>query len=81
MKNSRPSWTCTRVSAKGAAGLLLLGATSAAYAQNAAVTISVDVNANRHAISPLIYGMAYAGANIADLNCPINRYGGNNASR
>ncbi len=52
------------------------------YAQNTAVTVYVDANANRHAISPLIYGVAYGStAQLDDLNSPLNRYGGNNASR
>jgi PKD repeat protein len=52
-----------------------------AFAQNAAVTVSVDANANRHAIDPRIYGVAFATpAQLADLNAPINRYGGNAAS-
>ncbi|HYL99084.1 MAG TPA: hypothetical protein VEZ90_09035, partial [Blastocatellia bacterium] len=46
------------------------------------VTISVDAAADVHPISPLIYGVAYGdSAALSDLNCPINRYGGNNASR
>jgi len=54
----------------------------AVHAQNAAVTINVDANANRHAINPLIYGVAYGStAQLNDLNSPLNRYGGNNASR
>jgi PKD repeat protein len=53
-----------------------------AHAQNPAVTVNVDANANRHAISPLVYGVAYGtSATLADLNAPLNRYGGNNASR
>ena len=28
--------------------------------QNAAVTVTVDANANRHAINPLVYGVAFA---------------------
>ena len=53
-----------------------------AHAQNPAVTVSVDANANRHAISPLIYGVAYGtSTTLADLNSPLNRYGGNNSSR
>jgi PKD repeat protein len=53
-----------------------------AVATNAAVTVSVDAAAGRHAISPLVYGTAYATqAELADLNVPLNRYGGNNASR
>ncbi|HYM11819.1 MAG TPA: glycoside hydrolase family 44 protein [Bryobacterales bacterium] len=52
------------------------------FAQNPAVTISVDANGNRHAISPYVYGMNYAtAAQLADLNVLINRQGGNNTSR
>ena len=51
-------------------------------AQNPAVTVSVDVNANRHPINPAIYGVAYgSAATLVDLNAPLNRYGGNNTSR
>jgi hypothetical protein len=47
-----------------------------------AVTIQVDAAANRHPISPLIYGTAYATtAQLLDLNAPLNRYGGNPTSR
>ena len=55
---------------------------SSAVAVNAAVTVAIDANAGKHAISPLIYGTAYAtSAELADLNAPVNREGGNNASR
>jgi PKD repeat protein len=51
-------------------------------AQNPAVTIAVDANANRRAINPGIYGVAHATTgNLLDLNTPLNRYGGNNTSR
>ena len=47
-------------------------------AQNAPVTITIDAGLNRHTISPLIYGLAYASAaQLSDLNCPLNRSGGN----
>ncbi len=50
-------------------------------AQNAAVTITVDTNANRHPISANIYGVAFAStAQLSDLNAPLNRYGGNASS-
>jgi len=63
-----------------ALGLSLAGAPL--YAQNAAVTISVNAQANRHAISPQIYGIAYGTtAVLNDLNAPLNRMGGNNTSR
>ena len=52
------------------------------HAQNAAVTITVDAGANRRAINPAIYGVAYATtAQLQDLNAPLHRYGGNNTSR
>lgn len=45
-------------------------------------TVTVDAAANRHAINPLIYGVAYGTPQtLADLNAPINRMGGNNTSR
>src|SRR5438094_9411274 len=57
-------------------------ASSAVFAQNASVTINIDAAANRHPISPLIYGVAYAStAQLQDLNCAVNRQGGNNTSR
>jgi hypothetical protein len=66
-------------------GLLLLGAAlcgRTALAQNAAVTVNVDAQANRHAISPNIYGIAYGTPTVlSDLNSPLNRQGGNNTSR
>ena len=50
-----------------------LGA-SAASAQNPAVTISVDANANRRPIDPRIYGIAHppraVGCPLADLSLP-----------
>jgi len=63
-----------------ALGLSLSGAPL--YAQNAAVTVSVNAQANRHAINPQIYGIAYGTtAVLNDLNVPLNRMGGNNTSR
>jgi hypothetical protein len=53
----------------------------AAHAQNAAVTVTIDANAGRHPISPLIYGVAFAAQSDLDrLNAPLNRSGGNNMS-
>ncbi|HSP16799.1 MAG TPA: glycoside hydrolase family 44 protein [Thermoanaerobaculia bacterium] len=49
---------------------------------NPAATINVDAAANRHAIDPRIYGVAFAdAATLADLSIPINRWGGNTTSR
>ena len=53
-----------------------------AQAQNPTANITVDVNANRRAINPNIYGLAYASSTqLQDLNVPLNRYGGNNTTR
>ncbi|HTH97689.1 MAG TPA: glycoside hydrolase family 44 protein [Stellaceae bacterium] len=46
-----------------------------------AVTVDVDATANRHPISPLIYGVNFASSEeLDDLNAPINRSGGNSTS-
>ena len=51
-------------------------------AQNPATTVNVDANANRHAINPNIYGIAYGDAHdMTTLNAPLNRWGGNSTSR
>ena len=48
---------------------------------NAPVSISVDAQSNRHAISPLIYGVAFASSSqLLDLNAPLHRSGGNGTS-
>jgi fibronectin type 3 domain-containing protein len=53
-----------------------------AFAQNPATSVSVDANANRHAINPNIYGIAYgAASDMQKLNAPLNRWGGNSTSR
>ena len=42
----------------------------------------MDAAANRHAIDPRVYGIAYGtAAQLSDLNVPLNRYGGDNTSR
>jgi Glycoside hydrolase family 44 len=49
---------------------------------NATIAIAVDALANRHSISPLIYGTAFATSNqLADLNFTMNRSGGNSETR
>jgi PKD repeat protein len=61
------------------AGIVLSVAT---FADNPAVTINVDANANRHSINPNIYGVAHATtAQLNELNSPLNREGGNNTTR
>ena len=54
----------------------------ATLAQSGAVTVGIDVAQSRRAINPNVYGVAYATpAQLADLNTPLNRYGGNNTTR
>jgi len=65
-----------------AAFIALFSSAASLFAQNPSVTVSVDVNANRHTINPNVYGLAYATTQqLGDLNVPLNRYGGNNTSR
>lgn len=60
----------------------LLAVTNAPPATNVAATIRVEVAANRRAIDPRIYGVAFASSNaLRQLNAPLNRQGGNNTSR
>jgi hypothetical protein len=57
---------------------LLAGTNAPAPSTNTSVTITVDAQLNRHSISPLIYGVAFASSNqLADLNFALNRSGGN----
>src|SRR5262249_55091033 len=42
------------------------------------VAVNINAAANGHSIDPNIYGSAFASAaQLADLNIPLNRYGGN----
>jgi PKD repeat protein len=60
---------------------LFLGSVCA-WAQNPSVTVNIDINLNRRPINPMVYGVAYGNATtLNDLNCVVNRYGGNNTSR
>jgi hypothetical protein len=54
-----------------------------AIAQTAPVVeIRIDAAADRHPISPNIYGVAFASPEaLLDLNCPLNRMGGNATTR
>ena len=48
----------------------------------AQVTVNIDVGANRHPISPYVYGVAFGNnSTLTDLNAPLNRLGGNATSR
>ncbi len=64
-----------------------LASSNSAITPNAVapIAINVDAQSNRHAISPLIYGVNIfqdpgVTTVLADLNSPLNRYGGNRAS-
>jgi hypothetical protein len=60
-----------------AAAMLLAAGVSLAFAQNAATYIAVDAAANKHAINPDIYGVAFAAtSDLVALNAPLNRSGG-----
>jgi len=62
--------------------LLALGVSVALHAQNTPVTINVDASLARHPIDPRIYGIAFGSTgDVNDLNAPLNRYGGNAATR
>ncbi len=61
--------------------ITLTAATNSATT-NAPIVIAIDAMANRHPISPLIYGTAFASSNqLADLNFTLNRSGGNSETR
>jgi len=63
------------VAGLGLPALLLCGVAPAQ------TTITIKATANQHPISPLIYGAAFPSAfQVGDLNLPISRYGGNEAS-
>ena len=60
----------------------LIAGTASPPGTNPTVTIRVDAGANRHPISPEIYGVAFASAaELSDLNAPLNRSGGNGTTR
>jgi hypothetical protein len=61
--------------------ILLYLTSSQAMADNAPVNVRIDASAGRHVISPLIYGVSQAtAADLAALNAPLNRSGGDNMS-
>ena len=62
--------------------LCTLIACAACAATNSPVTVQIDAAADRHVISPLIYGVAFASSNqLKDMNVPLNRSGGNSTTR
>jgi hypothetical protein len=53
-----------------------------AFADNPAVSITVDAQAGRRPINPQIYGLTDAdGSAMTDLGCPLNRRGGSKHAR
>lgn len=51
---------------------------------NATISVAIAINPalNQRPISPLIYGVAFASASqLAELNAPLNRWGGNSTTR
>src|SRR5579872_5608155 len=75
-----PTGCCRRPASRRRLGIALAAAAclslqiSGADSLNPAVTVSVDASANRHAISPQVYGVAFAStAQLSDLNVPVNR--------
>ena len=69
----------------GALGLLVglaITRLQVGTAQGPTVIINIDTAANRRPINPNIYGVAFAStAQLADLNSPLNRSGGNATSQ
>jgi hypothetical protein len=73
-----------RLLARGAYALMWAAAAAVVFTAgpNPAAQVTIDAAANRRAINPLIYGVAYATpAQIAELRAPLNRMGGNHTSR
>jgi Glycoside hydrolase family 44 len=83
MRAASPSRKGRRNSTIVAIALLSAGClATGARAQDPVVEVTVDVTAGRHAISPLIYGVSKTSAeNLAALNAPMTRLGGNYTSR
>jgi hypothetical protein len=62
--------------------ITLIGGTPPPPATNAPVPVIVDAQRDRHPISPLIYGVAFATSNqLRELNASLNRSGGNGETR
>ena len=52
------------------------------YAQSPGPALSVNAQADRHPISPYVYGMAYPNPALAqEIRLPLNRWGGDAATR
>lgn len=63
-------------------GACTFGSERSAQAAGEAVSVAIDVNANRKSISPYIYGLNFAKESFADeIDLPLRRWGGNTTSR
>jgi len=88
VKVKHSQWSSREISRASARALFSAAAVAVCLAaaplsaQNPATTVSVDANANQHPINPNIYGLGGGPttAQIAALNAPLNRIGGNNTS-
>jgi hypothetical protein len=66
----------------GIAALALVAAPGRDASAATGPALSINAAANQHAISPLIYGMNFADAGLAqDLQLPLDRWGGNSTTR
>ena len=70
------------VAALAAWPLVVLAVLAASAAAAATITVTVDPGADRHPISPLIYGVNFGDdAQAARLRWPVRRWGGNATTR
>lgn len=79
--NNRSRWPRPWLVALGA-GLVVATTAVGGTAQAAELSLSVDLTAPTHAISPYIYGMNFADEALAkELRLPVRRWGGNATTR
>lgn len=82
MSKIRLLLVATLVILSACVSLSMQQASQAARTTQVDVTININTQAERHAISPLIYGMNFASPELMqELKIPINRWGGNHTSR
>ncbi|MFM9884975.1 MAG: glycoside hydrolase family 44 protein [Burkholderiales bacterium] len=80
-QQARPFAARARLQALAIA-IVMAGCTPLSIAEGPTHVITVDVQQDRRPISPLIYGVNWAStAQLAELNSPFNRHGGNATSR
>jgi hypothetical protein len=65
-----------------ACALALASVSGGSHAATAGPTLTVNAKADRHPISPYIYGMNFADpALAAEIDLPVDRWGGNTTER